>query len=344
MKVVFSDRAFAAIMAETTEKIKTETGGLFLGSFEDGIWYVIEAIDPGPKSIFEVAYFEYDQQYTQHLINKIANLYDKRLTLIGLWHRHPGSFDQFSSTDDGTNSKYARMRKEGAISALVNIDPEFRLTMYHVDQPCRYSVIEYDVGNHLIPDEMLRYKSPEKFANLMAGIISDEYKDFHPSVSLNGFLKTVLPYMKHIKINEVFTEVKDRNIATERILDELVEDSAFLADDQGIEYSISQVDQFICLSQDAIDVSVKLYFRYIAENDIVVFSYNNECYLYENNAFRRAFEQASKYLILRIFFPIVSVTTESVKFSVKKMVIISFLWSILNYHCPLIYEILLMYC
>lgn len=294
MKVVFSDRAFAAIMAETTEKIKTETGGLFLGSFEDGIWYVIEAIDPGPKSIFEVAYFEYDQQYTQHLINKIANLYDKRLTLIGLWHRHPGSFDQFSSTDDGTNSKYARMRKEGAISALVNIGPEFRLTMYHVDQPCRYSVIEYDVGNHLIPDEMLRYKSPEKFANLMAGIISDEYKDFHPSVSLNGFLKTVLPYMKHIKINEVFTEVKDRNIATERILDELVEDSAFLADDQGIEYSISQVDQFICLSQDAIDVSVKLYFRYIAENDIVVFSYNNECYLYENNAFRRAFEQASK--------------------------------------------------
>lgn len=294
MKVVFSDRAFAAIMAETTEKIKTETGGLFLGSFEAGIWYVIEAIDPGPKSIFEVAYFEYDQQYTQHLINKIANLYDKKLTLIGLWHRHPGSFDQFSSTDDGTNSKYARMRKEGAISALVNIDPKFRLTMYHVDQPCRYSVIEYDVGNHLIPDEMLRYKSPEKFANLMAGIVSDEYKDFHPSVSLNGFLKTVLPYMKRIKINEVFTEVKDRNIATERILDELVKDSAFLADDQGIEYSISQVDQFICLSQDAIDVSVKLYFRYISENDIVVFSYNNECYLYENNAFRRAFEQASK--------------------------------------------------
>lgn len=294
MKVVFSDRAFAAIMAETTEKIKTETGGLFLGSFEDGIWYVIEAIDPGPKSIFEVAYFEYDQQYTQHLINKIANLYDKKLTLIGLWHRHPGSFDQFSSTDDGTNSKYAQMRKEGAISALVNIDPKFRLTMYHIDQPCRYSVIEYDVGNHLIPDEMLRYKSPEKFANLMAGIINDEYKDFHPSVSLNGFLKTVLPYMKRIKINEVFTEVKDRNIATERILDELVEDSAFLADDQGIEYSISQVDQFICLSQDAIDVSVKLYFRYISENDIVVFSYNNECYLYENNAFRRAFEQASK--------------------------------------------------
>ena len=72
MKVVFSNRAFASILAETTEKIKTETGGLFLGTVEDDMWYVIEAIDPGPKSIFEVAYFEYDQKYTQHLINKIA--------------------------------------------------------------------------------------------------------------------------------------------------------------------------------------------------------------------------------------------------------------------------------
>ena len=120
MRVVFSNRAYASVLAETTEKIKTETGGLFLGTVQDDTWYIIEAIDPGPKSIFEVAYFEYDQKYTQHLINKIANLYDKKLTLIGLWHRHPGSFDQFSSTDDGTNAKYASMREEGAISALVN--------------------------------------------------------------------------------------------------------------------------------------------------------------------------------------------------------------------------------
>ena len=294
MKVVFSNRAFAAIMAETTEKIKTETGGLFLGSFEDDIWYVIEAIDPGPKSIFEVAYFEYDQQYTQHLINKIANLYDKKLFLIGLWHRHPGSFDQFSSTDDATNSKYARMRREGAISALVNIDPEFRLTMYHVEQPCRYSVIEYDIGNHLIPDEMLKYKSPGKFAKLMTRIMNDKDPNYRPSISLNGFLKVVLPYMKRVKVNESLREAEDSNLATERILDGLVEDTAFLADELGIEYSISQVEQFICLSQDAIDVPVKLYFRYTAEKDAVVFSHGSNCYLYKSNGFRRAFEQAFK--------------------------------------------------
>ena len=54
------------------------------------------------------------------------------------------------------------------------------------------------------------------------------------------------------------------------------------------------MEQFICLSQDAIDVPVKLYFRYVSERDAVVFSYGNNCYLYKSNEFRRAFEQAFK--------------------------------------------------
>ena len=292
MKVIFSDRAYTAVMAETTEKIKTETGGLFLGSFENGVWYIIESIDPGPKSVFEIAYFEYDQKYTQHLINKISNLYDRKLSLIGLWHRHPGSFDQFSSTDDGTNAKYARMRNEGAISALINIDPEFRITMYHVKQPCKYSKIEYDVGNHLIPDELLKYKTPDRFTQLMSGILQDNFQNYRPSISLNGFLKVILPHMEQIRINETQSENIESDSAVNRILDELVDDSAFLADEQGIKYSIAQVEQFICLYQDAIDAPVKLYFRYIPDKDSVVFSYGNDCYLYRKNSFRNAFYDA----------------------------------------------------
>lgn len=174
MKIIFSERAFTAILAETTEKIRTETGGLFLGAVEDDSWYVIEAIDPGPGSVFETAYFEYDQRYTEHLINKVANLYDAPLALIGLWHRHPGSFDKFSSTDDGTNRKYARMRKEGAVSALVNVDPFFRLTAYHVEQPCRYSRIEYAIGDEWIPDKLLKYKTPDRFQRIMGNLLGRE--------------------------------------------------------------------------------------------------------------------------------------------------------------------------
>lgn len=156
--VVFSERAFISILVETQEKIKTETGGVFLGYRKGDIWYVIESIDPGPNSVFQTAYFEYDQAYINHLINKVSRLYATQLDLIGLWHRHPGSFDSFSGTDDGTNTKYAELDKQGAISALVNIDPQFRLTMYSVTLPLKYEKIKYIVGDSYIPKDLLEKK------------------------------------------------------------------------------------------------------------------------------------------------------------------------------------------
>lgn len=145
-KVIFSARAYAALVSEILDEVRTETGGVLLGYWDNGVWQVVESVDPGPSSRFEVAYFEYDQDYVNHLINKISRIYDKQLDLIGLWHRHPGSFDRFSATDDETNLKYASLSKHGAISALVNIDPHFRLTVYQVTaQPLRYEKIPYEV-------------------------------------------------------------------------------------------------------------------------------------------------------------------------------------------------------
>ena len=157
--VVFSERAFTSILVETQEKIRTETGGVFLGYRKGDVWYVIESVDPGPNSIFQPAYFEYDQDYINHLINKVSRLYSPQLDLIGLWHRHPGSFDSFSGTDDGTNTKYAELNDQGAISALVNIDPQFRLTVYSVTLPLKYEKIKYVVGDSYIPQEMLALRN-----------------------------------------------------------------------------------------------------------------------------------------------------------------------------------------
>lgn len=145
-KIIFSARAYAALLSEVLDEVRTETGGVLLGYWDDGVWQVVESVDPGPSSCFETAYFEYDQDYVNHLINKVSRIYDKQLDLIGLWHRHPGSFDRFSATDDETNLKYASLSKHGAVSALVNIDPHFRLTVYQVTvQPLRYEKIPYEV-------------------------------------------------------------------------------------------------------------------------------------------------------------------------------------------------------
>ncbi|MBQ7370442.1 MAG: Mov34/MPN/PAD-1 family protein [Blautia sp.] len=297
MKAVFSDRAYAAVMAETTEKIQTETGGLFLGAVEKDTWYIIEAIDPGPDSVFEVAYFEYDQQYTQHLINKIANLYEEKLTLIGLWHRHPGSFDIFSSTDDGTNSKYARMRQQGAISALVNIDPEFRLTVYHVGQPCRYKKILYEVGDDRIPSNYLKLKTPGRFKELMDQAMrpSPARDLLEPSISLDSFMKTLKPLFEdRIYEKKIEKPVLDDETVREKIIDTVLSDILFMSDEIGIKMAVAQQDNYIAFIQDTVDGVMKLFFGYSEAEDAYFFQYDRENYLYEDSLLERLYHQAQE--------------------------------------------------
>ena len=300
MKVFFSDRAFASVLAETTEKIKTETGGLFLGKVVGDSWYIVEAIDPGPKSVFEVAYFEYDKNYTQHLINKIANLYQEKLELIGLWHRHPGSFDHFSSTDDGTNAKYASMRKEGAISGLVNIDPTFRFTMYHVARPCAYRKIAYEVGDDLIPDELLKYKTPDRFYDLMKKRLSGSSRrrsaepEYTVSVSLESFMEFILPQLG----NECEDPTIENDISEEelqmKLTEGIIDDLTFMVDTVGIRVEAVIKEQFLVISQETVDKTTRIYFMYQQEKDQIIFSYGDKCYQYHSGLFQQASIKAAQ--------------------------------------------------
>lgn len=159
-RVIFSSRAHAAIIAETHEQHPNETGGILLGHHSPGCWYVIEAIDPGPAARFSPTTFEYDTAYVTHLSRKLAGLYERPLSLIGLWHRHPGSFDRFSAEDDETNRRYAEQSTAGAISCLVNLDPNFRITAYHVPVDLAYRRLPIGVGDPAIPSVLLERRRP----------------------------------------------------------------------------------------------------------------------------------------------------------------------------------------
>ena len=283
MAVFFSDRAYTCIMTETLEKLKTETGGLFLGAYRDGNWYVVEAIDPGPESVFEIAYFEYDQQYTQHLINKIANLYESKLELIGLWHRHPGSFDVFSSTDDGTNSKYARMRSQGAISALVNIDPSFRLTVYHVGRPCIYKKIPFQVGNALIPQDLLRLKSPNVLMKALGGASLRAIS--HKVPTLSDFMEEIAPLMESCLYTKIVQQTQlDQDKTVDLLINALVGDLDFLTKEIGMEITVECREAFIVLSQPK--RKQKLYFCWATSENSALFDYQGKMYLYQADLFQ----------------------------------------------------------
>ena len=166
--VVFSNKAYNAIIRESFDKDPVETGGILLGHILDnGVWIVMEVLPPGIKCIFEITYFEYDDAFVNYLAQSVANQYKIPLELLGLWHRHPSSMDVFSSTDDGTNTTFALQNPSGVISGLVNIDPRFRLTMYHMDNPRnvvrqynrpKYECVEIEVGDDIIPKEYFQLK------------------------------------------------------------------------------------------------------------------------------------------------------------------------------------------
>lgn len=164
--IIFTTRAFNAIITETLDKDPLETGGIFIGYIlNNGIWVVVETIPPGIETINQRSYFEYDANFINYLSNVIAKQYKGNLQVLGLWHRHPGSMDVFSTTDDDTNMMFARANPMGAISGLINYDPRMRLTMYHVDSQCRYTQTDWSVDDEIIPKNLLelRFINPSEF-------------------------------------------------------------------------------------------------------------------------------------------------------------------------------------
>jgi proteasome lid subunit RPN8/RPN11 len=158
VKVIFTEDAYNTIISETYHKDPAETGGILLGNSENDTWYVIESIEPGPASIFRTHYFEYDHAFVNYVAKSRARRYHLPLRVLGLWHRHPGSFDQFSSTDDETNRAFAKLSARGSLSGLVNLDPAFRLSLFHFDERLKYRKIDFTVSSKDIPQKFLRKK------------------------------------------------------------------------------------------------------------------------------------------------------------------------------------------
>lgn len=302
MRVVFSDRAYVAVLAETYSKISTETGGVFLGKYADETWYIVEAIDPGPKSIFRVDYFEYDQAYVQHLINKKALLYHTKLDLIGLWHRHPGSFDIFSTTDGETNSQYAVMRDEGAISMLVNLEPEFRFTIYHVAQPCTYSrIFSFEVGDELFPKDLLKYRNPEilrkclnrEIASYNAGYFTEQNIEVEQieKKTLLELMKSVRPeleknyaYEHRFDLRELVSKLKDNS---KQIAECIAQDLLFLSDKYSMRFFPINLSDKIVVSQESDKDRCVLTFTYSGKDEGVLLTFDDRTYYYEEGLLKR---------------------------------------------------------
>ena len=191
------------------------------------------------------------------------------------------------------------MRKQGAISALVNIDPTFRITMYQVERPCRYRKIAYDVGDNLIPDELLKFKTPERFYSIMDNILypsatnRNANEGYHKALSLASFMKFILPQMEDDECTDVETNnLLSEESTQEKLIDEIVDDLTFMADTIGIEAAMSLDDNYLTVYQEEIDKTTKLYFMLSVVKHAIILSYEDKCYVYRRGLFTDAFKKA----------------------------------------------------
>ena len=242
-KVVLSNRAVAAMRVEIDDHPVDETGGIFLGYRKGNVWYVMEMIDPGIECIFSPANFEYDGRYLNHLMNKINRLYSAPLDILGLWHRHPGSFDSFSLPDDETNEKFAKNNSEGIISGILNIDPEIRFTLYHVSLPLNYKMVKCIAGDNHIPADLFKYKDVDSSAkkenkcekNDVNGKlrVDNEKEERNSEFLLKDIMENYLLEEKPVTIYKVKKDItsnkKEKNI--DHIIEQINEDLEFLKDE-----------------------------------------------------------------------------------------------------------------
>ena len=146
-QIYFTTKAYVQLLTEIADYPYVETGGVLVGQRLCNTFYIFETVDPGFKADRQRAEFSRHYEYTEHLAYKVANQYEGKTTVVGYYHRHPGSYDHFSGGDDISNLEFAQTFN-GVISGLVNIDPEFRLAFYYISPEGHQSkAISYKVDD-----------------------------------------------------------------------------------------------------------------------------------------------------------------------------------------------------
>ena len=162
-----SDRAYASIITEVMSNGSNETGGVLLGYIINRAWYIMESVDPGMDTVNQTAFFQWDSSYVNHQASRLSKIYHQPVTVLGFWHRHPGSMDYFSGQDEATIRGNLCELKEGLLSMLVNIDPKLRMTFYYC-YGNDIMPIRYDVGNKYFPPQLLKYADADELSRRAA--------------------------------------------------------------------------------------------------------------------------------------------------------------------------------
>lgn len=164
VRVYFSELAYLQLLLEVKKYCRIETGAILVGQKIRSDYYVFESLDSGINCKRSPSIFYRDNPYSEHLVDVVRAKY-KQAYAIGFWHRHPGSFNQFSRDDMEANIDMARVLGGNIISGLVNIcDGKVKLRFWQITLDDKYEEAEIVIDNCNFTN-LISYKSISEIEN-----------------------------------------------------------------------------------------------------------------------------------------------------------------------------------
>ncbi|TDH18512.1 hypothetical protein EXU57_23225 [Segetibacter sp. 3557_3] len=181
-RIVLADRACNSMISEVVDRGSQETGGILLGTVVGSIWYVLEAVDPGPWPMLSPK----NLKYVNHLTKVLSRQYRIELKVLGRWRRDLENEDTLSSTKQVMNSVFSLSPAAPEVLALINIGPASRLTVYHLSDSQDISKVNYDVANDLVPENLFEYNHAEEIRKINLVQYCMPYVSNFPLAHLGG--------------------------------------------------------------------------------------------------------------------------------------------------------------
>ena len=102
-------------------------------------------------------------------------------------------------------------------------------------------------------------------------------------------MRFITPYIGEYECSDVETNISvvDSSVP-EKLAEAIIEDLTFMAEKVGIQVTAEIQEQYLVISQEAVDKTTRLYFVDSVSKKQVVFSYNDKCYLYHSGMFEKA--------------------------------------------------------
>lgn len=137
------------MLSELSRFSNLESGGILLGKLINNDYYIVEAIDAGINTVKTSYSVICDSKYLTHMHNTLSALYEPKLDVVGLWHKHNNNINPpFSSEDVISHNNIMKLFEiNNTISILFQKQNEefYVMKVYKYDYISEFKLLDFEI-------------------------------------------------------------------------------------------------------------------------------------------------------------------------------------------------------